>query len=218
MTVDGSCMPGSPSSATTGDTRTSANSAAATVFIGPPSARRGRAILWRGRCHVRERGFASGGEGFADQLRRGDDLGCGVWNSLRVQTCNGRGDPDGGNDLALRVADGRREAAQVFDVLGIVERESLDANAAAHAAKRHQRGDRIAGVGAQRRPSKQAPERLAVEVGKQRLAVRRAMERCELARLPGNGDHLAGRNVMVDKEDLATLAYREMRRLPQLRC
>src|SRR5687768_11867461 len=186
MTVDGSCMPGSPSSATTGDTRTSASSAPATVFTEAPLGRRVRARLRRGRCHARERGFASGGEGFADQLRRGDDLGCGVWNSLRVQTSNGRGDPDRGNDLALRVADGRREAAQVFDVLGIVERESIDANAAAHADKRRQRGDRIARVGAQRRPPEEVLERLPVAVGKQRLAVRGAMKWCELARLPGN--------------------------------
>jgi hypothetical protein len=54
----------------------------------------------------------------------------------------------------------------------------------------------------ERRPPEQLLQLRDVEVGKQRLAMRRAVQRRKLAGLAGHGDHVLGWRVVVDEERL----------------
>ena len=93
----------------------------------------------------------------------------------------------------------------VFDVLGIVERESLDANPPAHTAKRRQRGDRVARVGAQR-AAKKLLSALRSKSASSALPCAVQWSGANSPVCPA-GDHLASRDVMVDKEHLTALAH-----------
>ena len=75
-----------------------------------------------------------------------------------------------------------------------------------------QRDDGVLRVGVERGPSEQRLQLVEIEVGEQRLAVRGAVERHELAGLPRHRDHLPGRRVVIDEERLAALADRQSAR------
>ena len=61
--------------------------------------------------------------------------------------------------------------------------------------------------------SEQDLQTVEIEVGEQRLAMSRAMQWREFARLPGDRDDLTRRRVMVDEERLAAFEHHEVRRL-----
>jgi hypothetical protein len=62
----------------------------------------------------------------------------------------------------MRIADRRRHAPYFFDVLAIVDRESVHAAPSAHAGKPRQQGDRVARKRMERCWPEQTPQTVAL--------------------------------------------------------
>src|SRR5205814_2110835 len=90
-----------------------------------------------------------------------------------------------------------------------------DTNLCAGERETRHRLERPARVGVQRSTAEQLPRGSEIAVGEQRLPMRGAVQRRELAGLARDRDHLTGGDMVIDEEDLDPLADGVMRGLAE---
>jgi len=108
------------------------------------------------------------------------------------------------------IADRRRDAPDVFQVFAVVGGEAFGSHAAAYLGELRQRYARACGVPLERRRAIEGLQFCQPEVGEQRLAVRGAVQRHQLAGLTGDDDALVAGGIVIDEKDFASFTNGEM--------
>ena len=118
---------------------------------------------------------------------------------------------------AAPIAERCRDAADIIQALTVVDGIAVGPDPGARLGQVRQRHARSCGVALERGRAVEGLQLRESEVGEQGLAVRRAMQRHQLAGLPGHDDALVAGGMVIDEEDFASFADGEVRGLSRSR-